>query len=159
RVRRGVLRHRSGAVDESRVELGAQRGEAARCSGVSAVRVPLELLRRYNVPGPRYTSYPTAPSWREALDAPAYARILEDSSTAESPAPPPLSFPLPFCERLCYFCGCTVVITGTHHGPENPYLQTLEREIDWVAQRLGAAADGNAAGPAGRRRKVVQLHW
>jgi oxygen-independent coproporphyrinogen III oxidase len=127
---------------------------------VSAVRVPLELLRRYNVPGPRYTSYPTAPSWKESLDAEAYERILRDSSAPEEPAPLSLYFHLPFCERLCYFCGCTVVITGTHHGPEIPYLSTLEREVDWTAERLGADADGIAARTAGgRRRRVVQLHW
>jgi oxygen-independent coproporphyrinogen III oxidase len=125
---------------------------------MSAVRVPLELLRRYNVPGPRYTSYPTAPSWKESLDAGAYERILRESTAAEEPSPLSLYFHLPFCERLCYFCGCTVVITGTHHGPEIPYLSTIEREIDWVAERLGAAADGSADRADGRRR-VIQLHW
>jgi oxygen-independent coproporphyrinogen-3 oxidase len=115
---------------------------------MKAASVPLELLRRYNVPGPRYTSYPTAPSWKESLDAGSYERILEESSSAESPAPLSLYFHLPFCERLCYFCGCTVVITGTHHGPENPYMETLQREIDWAAERLGGAD-----------REVVQLHW
>jgi oxygen-independent coproporphyrinogen-3 oxidase len=117
---------------------------------MSGVHVPLELLRRYNVPGPRYTSYPTAPNFRESLDAAGYERILEESSAAESPAPLSLYFHLPFCERLCFFCGCTVVITGKHKGPENPYMATLEREIDWTAERLG----GSAA-----PRKVVQLHW
>jgi len=126
---------------------------------MSALRVPLELLRRYNVPGPRYTSYPTAPSWKESLDAAAYGRILEESSAAANPAPLSLYFHLPFCEKLCYFCGCTVVITGSHHGPEVPYLSTLEREIDWVAERLGAAAEGSAGAKPGGRRKVVQLHW
>ena len=115
---------------------------------MSATTVPLELLRRYNVPGPRYTSYPTAPSWKESLDAAAYARILQESSAGDEPPPLSLYFHLPFCERLCYFCGCTVVITGTHHGPENPYMETLLREIDWVSERLGAAD-----------RRVVQLHW
>jgi oxygen-independent coproporphyrinogen-3 oxidase len=110
--------------------------------------VPLELLRRYNVPGPRYTSYPTAPSWKESLDAAGYGRILEESRAAAEPAPLSLYFHLPFCERLCYFCGCTVVITGTHHGPEETYLQAIEREIDWSASRLG-----------GSTRRVVQLHW
>jgi len=119
---------------------------------VKAASVPIELLRRYNVPGPRYTSYPTAPSWKESLDAGGYSRILEESSAAASPAPLSLYFHLPFCERLCYFCGCTVVITGTHHGPEDAYLAAIEREIDWAAQRLEPAG-------AGRRRQVVQLHW
>ncbi|HKD17035.1 MAG TPA: oxygen-independent coproporphyrinogen III oxidase [Thermoanaerobaculia bacterium] len=107
--------------------------------------VSLDLLRRYNVPGPRYTSYPTAPAWKETYGAPDYAAILGES--AASGAPLSLYAHLPFCERLCYFCGCTVVITGTRHGPEHPYLATLAREIDWVADRIGTG------------RSVVQLHW
>ena len=112
-----------------------------------AADLPLELLKRYNVQGPRYTSYPTAPMWKETFDAQDYRRILAESSTAESPAPLSLYFHLPFCEKLCFFCGCTVVITGRDHGPELPYLDPLEREIDWVAGAVGSG------------RPVTQLHW
>ncbi len=114
---------------------------------MKAADLPLELLKRYNVQGPRYTSYPTAPMWTETFDGEDYRRILEESSAAESPAPLSLYFHLPFCEKLCFFCGCTVVITGRDHAPEVPYLDPLEREIDWVA---------GAVGPA---RPVTQLHW
>lgn len=110
-----------------------------------AADVPLELLRRYNVQGPRYTSYPTAPMWKESFGAADYERILAESAAGASPLS--LYFHLPFCEKLCYFCGCTVVITGRDHSPEDPYLGPLEREIDWVAR----AAGGN--------RPVAQLHW
>jgi len=109
--------------------------------------VSLELLRRYNVQGPRYTSYPTAPVWKEEFDADDYGAILAESASAPSPAPLSLYFHLPFCEKLCFFCGCTVEITGSHHGPEEPYFEVLAREIDWVAARTG------------RDRPVVQLHW
>jgi len=109
--------------------------------------VSLELLHRYNVQGPRYTSYPTAPMWKEDFRAADYERILLESAAASPPAPLSLYFHLPFCEKLCYFCGCTVVITGGAHTPESPYLDALEREIDWVAERAGAG------------RPVVQLHW
>jgi oxygen-independent coproporphyrinogen III oxidase len=112
-----------------------------------AADLPLELLKRYNVQGPRYTSYPTAPMWKETFDAQDYRRILAESSAAESPAPLSLYFHLPFCEKLCFFCGCTVVITGRDHGPELPYLDPLEREIDWVAGAVGSG------------RPVTQLHW
>ena len=111
--------------------------------------VPLELLRRYNVQGPRYTSYPTAPMWKDGFGADDYAAILRESAAADSPAPLSLYFHLPFCEKLCFFCGCTVVITGTRHSPEDDYLATIEREIDWVAARALAP---------GRSRQVVQLH-
>ena len=107
--------------------------------------VSLDLLQRYNVPGPRYTSYPTAPAWKETYGASDYAAIL--AASAGAGAPLSIYVHLPFCERLCYFCGCTVVITGTRHGPEHPYLETLGREIDWVA------------GQVGEGREVVQLHW
>lgn len=109
--------------------------------------VSLELLRRYNVQGPRYTSYPTAPVWKENYGPKEYEAILEESAAAPKPAPLSLYFHLPFCERLCYFCGCTVVITGSKHGLEHPYFDVLAREIDWVSER------------AGRERPVVQLHW
>ncbi|MEP6994277.1 MAG: oxygen-independent coproporphyrinogen III oxidase [Acidobacteriota bacterium] len=109
--------------------------------------VPLELLRRYNVQGPRYTSYPTAPMWTQDFTPADYSAVLEESASAAAPAPLSLYVHLPFCEKLCYFCGCTVVITGAQHAPETDYLESLEREIDWVAAR------------AGEGRPAVQLHW
>ncbi len=108
--------------------------------------VSLDLLRRYNVQGPRYTSYPTAPEWKANFDASDYGRILAEAASASAPAPLSLYFHLPFCEKLCFFCGCTVEITGSHHGPEEPYFDVLAREIDWVAERASG-------------RPVVQIHW
>jgi oxygen-independent coproporphyrinogen III oxidase len=108
--------------------------------------VSVDLLRRYNVPGPRYTSYPTAPVWREGFAPRDYETVLTESAAAERPAPLSLYMHLPFCEQLCYFCACTVVISG-NHSVEESYLATLEKEIDWVASRAGA------------NREVVQLHW
>jgi oxygen-independent coproporphyrinogen-3 oxidase len=109
--------------------------------------VSLELLHRYNVPGPRYTSYPTAPTWKEDFGPPEYEAVLTETGAAPSPAPLSLYVHLPFCESLCYFCACTVVITGSNHSAEEAYLATLEREIDWVAERVGSG------------RRVIQLHW
>jgi oxygen-independent coproporphyrinogen III oxidase len=109
--------------------------------------VSLELLQRYNVQGPRYTSYPTAPMWRQEYGAADYEKILTSVASAAPAAPLSLYFHLPFCEQLCYFCGCTVVITGSRHGLEDPYFGIVAREIDWVADRVGSG------------RPVVQLHW
>lgn len=108
--------------------------------------VSVDLLHRYNVPGPRYTSYPTAPVWREGLGPRDYQQMLAESSQGARPAPLSLYLHIPFCETLCYFCACTVEITG-NHAVEEPYLALLEREIRWVSERTGAS------------REVVQLHW
>lgn len=108
--------------------------------------VSVDLLHRYNVAGPRYTSYPTAPVWREGVGPGDYEEILAESNAGREPAPLSLYLHIPFCESLCYFCACTVVITG-NHSVEDPYLALLEREIDWVAERVGG------------EREVVQLHW
>jgi oxygen-independent coproporphyrinogen-3 oxidase len=133
-MRRGFLR-------------GGPPGGGGSGTGMRASDVSLELLRRYNVQGPRYTSYPTAPMWKENFTSADYGRILEESSAAASPAPLSLYFHLPFCEKLCYFCGCTVVITGRRHSLEAPYLDVIEKEIDWVAAHVGSG------------RPTVQLHW
>lgn len=108
--------------------------------------VSVDLLRRYNVPGPRYTSYPTAPVWREGFGPQEYENVLDESREKERPAPLSLYLHLPFCEHLCYFCACTVVISG-NHSVEESYLATIEREIAWVSAR------------AGSDRQVIQLHW
>jgi oxygen-independent coproporphyrinogen-3 oxidase len=108
--------------------------------------VSVELLHRYNVPGPRYTSYPTAPVWREGFSPRDYEEILSASGEG-LPAPLSLYVHLPFCESLCFFCACTVVITS-NHSVEEPYLALVEKEIDWVARRSGAET-----------RELVQLHW
>ena len=103
-----------------------------------------ELLNRYNVPGPRYTSYPTAPEWSEAFGPDDYARALTASNQADRPLS--LYTHLPFCERLCLFCGCNVVIKK-NHDMAVPYLETLKKEIALVADRID------------RSRPVTQFHW
>jgi oxygen-independent coproporphyrinogen-3 oxidase len=108
--------------------------------------VSVDLLHRYNVAGPRYTSYPTAPVWREGIGPADYEQILAESNDAASPAPLSLYVHIPFCESLCFFCACNVEITGKH-TVEEPYLGLLEREIEWIATRTGEG------------REVVQLHW
>jgi oxygen-independent coproporphyrinogen-3 oxidase len=109
--------------------------------------VSFELLHKYNVPGPRYTSYPPAPSFSEAFGAEEYQAAIAASNAGPSPSPLSLYLHLPFCERLCYFCGCTVVITGKNKVPLDPYLSALEREIAWLSERVDS------------RRPVAQLHF
>jgi oxygen-independent coproporphyrinogen-3 oxidase len=103
------------------------------------------LLARYDVTGPRYTSYPTAPFFREDFGEREYrARAL---ATNEDPIPRPLSLyvHLPFCESPCFYCGCTRFITRDH-GNAARYLDRLEREVTLQ----GALFDPD--------RSVVQLH-
>jgi oxygen-independent coproporphyrinogen-3 oxidase len=104
------------------------------------------ILERYNVPGPRYTSYPTAPEWVDTFGPEDFERALSESN-ARRPAPPlSLYVHLPFCQSLCLFCGCNVVI-NKNHEVVHPYLRNLGWEIDQISQRLD------------RSRSVVQLHW
>lgn len=106
----------------------------------------LENLARFDRPGPRYTSYPTAVEFHEGVGSEAYEAALEDANEAR--ADQPLSFysHLPFCEHRCLFCGCNVVITP-HMPVATKYLDYLLREIDLVAERLT------------NRKDIVQMHW
>jgi oxygen-independent coproporphyrinogen III oxidase len=102
------------------------------------------FLEKYNRPGPRYTSYPTAPVWQDDFgpdDLEHYSKTADVAGTPVS-----LYMHLPFCESLCLFCACNVVITKDH-GVAPPYIQILEREIEHVSRFVS------------RERPVVQFHW
>jgi oxygen-independent coproporphyrinogen III oxidase len=104
------------------------------------------LLQRFDVPGPRYTSYPTADRFVEAFTAQDYANALRQRA-----GPPPSGLPLslyvhiPFCESLCYYCACNKVITR-HHDRGAQYLKYLAREVELQVGQLG------------RGQAVSQLH-
>jgi oxygen-independent coproporphyrinogen III oxidase len=92
------------------------------------------LLRRFDVPGPRYTSYPTADRFIEAFDAESFAGWLR--SRAVMPARPLSIYAhVPFCNTICYYCACNKVITRDHSKAVE-YLDFLAREIDLVAGHL-----------------------
>lgn len=106
--------------------------------------VTAELVERYDRPGPRYTSYPTAVEFDEAVDADVYeARVAEANRLADEPLS--VYVHLPFCDERCLFCGCHVIITP-HKERARPYLDLLRREIDMMAERLPD------------RRAISQLH-
>ncbi|MFG5777903.1 oxygen-independent coproporphyrinogen III oxidase [Comamonas sp. J-3] len=90
-----------------------------------------DLLRRFDVSGPRYTSYPTADRFVEAFDADGYRRALEQRSAGLGSRLVPLSLyvHIPFCESLCYYCACNKIITK-HPERADEYLDYLERELD-----------------------------
>lgn len=110
------------------------------------IDLSLELLRKYNVQGPRYTSYPPAPSWKVDIGPSDYEAQIEKSNKASKSASLSLYFHLPFCEQLCYFCGCTTLITGKNRSFEQPYLEAILKETDWLASCVDI------------KRPVVQLH-
>jgi oxygen-independent coproporphyrinogen III oxidase len=97
-----------------------------------------ELLRRFDVAGPRYTSYPTADRFVEAFTDQDYRQALTQRRSGASAMTLPLSLyvHIPFCESVCYYCACNKVITR-HHDKATPYLRYLSREVDLHTQHLG----------------------
>ena len=114
--------------------------------GAWILDVSEEMVNRYNVPGPRYTSYPTAPEWVGEFGPDDHDRIIRESNEAKPCRPLSLYVHLPFCRSLCLFCGCNVVI-NKNHEVAIPYLEKLKWEIDQVSSRLD------------RERPVVQAHY
>lgn len=104
-----------------------------------------DLLARYNRPGPRYTSYPTAVEFHDGVTDAVYREHLSRAN-ARSDEPLSVYMHLPFCEERCAYCGCFVVITK-HRDVADRYLDYLEREIDLLAAHLPD------------RRRISQLHW
>ena len=112
---------------------------------VSLVELPERAtLRRFDQPGPRYTSYPTADRFVEAFDAQTYGGWLAEPSTGVA-RPLSLYVHIPFCNTVCYYCACNKVVTKDHNKAVE-YLGFLEKEIDLVTARLKG------------ERRVEQLH-
>jgi len=122
---------------------------AAPASGTgnapAAVEVDLGLVRKYNVPGPRYTSYPTAPQFTSDTPAEALVEAIRRDNAGDS-RPISLYFHLPFCETLCWFCGCTTVITLKYDSAAT-YVGYLGKELALVRPLMNP------------RRRAVQLHF
>ena len=112
----------------------------------ASVTVSQAVLDKYNQPGPRYTSYPTAPEWDDSFGEPELRHAFSEANAKKNPAPLSLYFHIPFCESLCLYCGCNVVI-NKRHEVASPYLAHLKCEIDWISAQMAPA------------RKVEQLHW
>lgn len=102
------------------------------------------LIRRYDKAGPRYTSYPTAVQFHDGFGEAEYRAAAARSNLAAGPLS--LYFHIPFCDTLCFYCGCNKVVTK-NRARAAPYLQRLHKEIELQ----GALFDGG--------RTVDQLHW
>ena len=105
-----------------------------------------DLLRRFDRPGPRYTSYPTADRFVEAFGPEQYRLFLDGRRVGGILRPLSLSVHLPFCDTICYYCGCNKIITKDH-GRSSKYLRYLKKEMDLVCEFLAP------------RERVTQLHW
>ena len=104
------------------------------------------LLRKFDTPGPRYTSYPTADRFTEKFGPGDAIRVLQASRTSHSSAPLSLYVHIPFCESLCYYCACNKVVTR-HHERAAEYIDALEIELALMVESLGLG------------RPVSQLHF
>lgn len=109
----------------------------------SPFAVDIELIKKYSQPGPRYTSYPTAPQFTDRFGAGDFVDSLQHTRQLNRPLS--LYFHIPFCAKLCYFCGCTMLITRNRPRMRE-YVDYLIREIEMFATLTGG-------------RPVTQIHW
>ncbi|MFP4146628.1 MAG: oxygen-independent coproporphyrinogen III oxidase, partial [Halorhodospira sp.] len=104
-----------------------------------------DLLRRYDVSGPRYTSYPTAPQFHEGFAAAAYAAAARATNEVEHPRPLSVYVHIPFCRNVCLYCACNKIVTANYKRAL-AYLDHVFREIEMQAQLFDSS------------RTVEQLH-
>ncbi|MFV1983920.1 MAG: oxygen-independent coproporphyrinogen III oxidase [Thiohalomonadales bacterium] len=105
-----------------------------------------ELLERYNVTGPRYTSYPTVPQFSDSFTIDNYKENVKTSNSDLIPKPLSLYFHIPFCDTICYYCACNKIVTKNHAKAET-YLNYLMQELKFQANLFD------------HDRQVEQLHW
>jgi len=111
---------------------------------MSSIKVNMDLIRKYNIPGPRYTSYPTAVQFEEHFSPEEHLLYLEQRNS--TPREISLYVHVPFCFSLCWYCGCTKIITrDASRG--TLYIDYLEKEMDLLKSRIHPES------------KVVQLHF
>lgn len=108
------------------------------------IEFDVDLIRRYDKAGPRYTSYPTAVQFTEEFTAERYQDIAR--GTNETGGPLSLYFHLPFCDTVCYYCACNKIVTKDR-SKAAPYLEHLYREMSLQAELFDHG------------RVVDQLHW
>ncbi|WP_306606747.1 oxygen-independent coproporphyrinogen III oxidase [Azonexus sp.] len=108
-----------------------------------------QIIRRFDVNGPRYTSYPTADRFVEAFDSEAAALWLSKRNIGGISRPLSLYFHIPFCNTICYYCACNKIITKDH-GRSAKYLKYLGKELALQSAAL-EGKDGE--------HEVIQLHW
>ncbi|MCF6358963.1 MAG: radical SAM protein, partial [Draconibacterium sp.] len=109
------------------------------------MKIPKNLINKYNVPVPRYTSYPPANFFSEEYNSDEYIKSLEFSNT-EKPENISIYIHIPFCQKMCHYCGCNAHLTRSIEKM-NVYVDALKKEILMVKKHLDS------------KRKVSQVHW
>jgi oxygen-independent coproporphyrinogen-3 oxidase len=109
-------------------------------------KIDIDVLKRFNQPGPRYTSYPTAPLFSPEFTAADFTREIIETNSAANETAISLYFHFPFCAKLCYFCGCNMLVTSDRAAIAK-YNDYLKREIEMLAPLVS------------EHRKVEQLHF
>ena len=99
--------------------------------------VSTDMLQKYDISGPRYTSYPTADRFVEAFTGNTYKLALQQRRVGGLALPLSIYVHIPFCESLCFFCACNKIVTK-HHERSAEYLRYLSREIDLHINHIGA---------------------
>ena len=113
----------------------------------SGVELPeMDLLRKFDVPAPRYTSYPTADRFNASFGVEDYERALAGRADEKNPVDLSLYVHVPFCNDVCYYCGCNKIVTRDH-GRSAEYIETIGREADLVKEHI--------TGP----QELAQLHF
>ncbi len=109
------------------------------------INLPLELVKKYDRSGPRYTSYPTAPEWSDQYSQDDYIKAI---TMASKDIKEPLSFYLhiPYCRKRCWFCGCNTMIAKSPSAADE-YPARIDKETKMIAQLLG------------ERKNISQFHW
>ncbi len=106
--------------------------------------ITAELIQRLSKPGPRYTSYPTAPEWKTWENPDAYNQALKQFGNSNKTVS--VYIHIPFCASMCYYCGCNVVIRKSKNNVGDEYLDYLEKEMQLVSNQIG------------RKPHIKQLH-
>lgn len=110
-----------------------------------SLNITAEFVEKYNQPGPRYTSYPTVPAWKQAFGEAEYRAALGE--LADKPGDElAIYLHLPFCAKHCFYCGCNALVSREKNAVE-VYLDRVEKELAMVTALIGT------------NRRVVQFHW
>ena len=109
------------------------------------ITVDRQTILKYDIPGPRYTSYPTAPNWTTDVTASTYQEKLAQFGKTDKTLS--LYIHLPFCQTMCTFCACNVVIRRKEDQYADEYLMYLFKEIELIRKFIG------------KKTLVEQFHW